>query len=578
MGWSARRWGHGVIAMSFVFLGAVLPARSAPALDVRGQVGMGGWIVPGRFVPLRVQVGADREVRGTLEVAVPGPGGDTVTHTHAVHVTPGSAQQITFDIIVTDPRRDLLLRVRGNGGEEARAAVPVGVFRVAEGIVAAVTREPAGLEFLAASGRKRRPAYLTGASLPSGWQGYDAVDLVVVRDLDPRALLPVQQEALVGWVAQGGRLLVAAHDALPVPPWLQVLLPARIASPPSSVPGVPVALAALVPDPGAEVVRRGDRPLAVRGGFGRGVVEVWAFDPFSPQGRAWPGRLPLWRSLLELPRPTPAASGTLADELPRTRPLPGSTQLVLALLSVAYIAAIRILLRRFGPARGGWVLLFAAVAAFGVVLFGVSAGARRAAGSIAQVSIIEVIPGAQRARAGTFVSLITPYGGRVDFTVPRGAAVRPLGPGNLRIDESESVVTGTARTGQGVLEVTQIVPVDLRAEAVERDGTLALVVTGRDPRPPRALLYRRRQIHRLGEELHPRTVLDPARWEPVDRPGTLGTDLAARAAEWLFKQLQAAGGEAWLVGRSSDERVGVRLPDGRSGISAQLVVIPVRLR
>jgi len=106
----------------------------------------------------------------------------------------------------------------------------------------------------------------------------------------------------------------------------------------------------------------------------------------------------------------------------------------------------------------------------------------------------------------------------------------------------------------------------------------ALVVTGRDPRPTHAFLYRRRQIHRLGEELHPRTVLDPARWEPVDRPGTLGTDLAARAAEWLFKQLQAAGGEAWLVGRSSDERVGVRLPDGRSGISAQLVVIPVRLR
>src|SRR3990170_1436495 len=143
MGWSAGRWGRGVIAMSFVFLVAVLPARAAPALEVRGQVGMGGWIVPGRFVPLRVQVGADREVRGTLEVVVPAPAGGTVTHTHAVHVTPGSAQQITFDIIISDPRRDLLLRVRGSGGEEARAAVPVGVFRVAEGIVAAVTREPA---------------------------------------------------------------------------------------------------------------------------------------------------------------------------------------------------------------------------------------------------------------------------------------------------------------------------------------------------------------------------------------------------------------------------------------------------
>ena len=71
-----------------------------------------------------------------------------------------------------------------------------------------------------------------------------------------------------GLRAQGARLLVAAPAALPVPPWLQVLLPARIASAPSSVPGVPVALASLVTGPWAAAVGWGGRPPAARWGVG----------------------------------------------------------------------------------------------------------------------------------------------------------------------------------------------------------------------------------------------------------------------------------------------------------------------
>lgn len=576
------RWGHGLIAMSFVFC-AVPPASAASAPGLQVTLGIGGWVVPGTFTPLRLDIGASRNLEGTVTVSVPGPGRDPgMTYVHALRVIPGARQQIALDVIVQDPRRAVTVEARAGGAVLTRLEVPVGAARTAEGVVVALTREAAGLEFLAVGPRRLRPAYVTEAALPSRWQSYGGVELVAIRDLDPRALLPPQQQALVDWVAQGGRLLLIPHASLVIPPWLRALLPAGVhADAAVRAAGVPVPLRRLVPGPAASVMRAGGVPIAVRGQYGRGAVEVWAFDALAPQARGWPGGVALWRALLDEPREVPVVQPGLAEELPQTRPLPGSTQAVLAVLSVAYIVTLRALLRRWGVSRGGSVLVAAAVAVFALILYTLAAGARSAASSIAQVSVVEVLPGAQRARVTTYVSLITPYGGEVTLRLPGDALARPLTSFPLRIAEPAHTVTGGAPSGRLALEVTQVVSLDLRARARSEQGTLVLAIDGAAARRPRdALLYRARQIYRFGSGSMPgRVRLDPARWEPLGRTAAAGTDLTSRTLAWLLPRLDGAGdGHLWLAGAVADDRLPVRLPDGRPGEAAQVLVLPLPVR
>ncbi len=576
--------GHVIFFSLCVLFVPLAHATAAPALDIRTELGIGGWVVPGTFTPLRVEVTAPEHVDGILEVDVPALGGDPpMRHLHAVRVTPGARQQIAFDVIISDPRRPLTLRVRSGRTLLAHREIPVGVQRTAEGVVAALTREAAGLEFLSESSRKLRPAYLGEDALPLRWQSYGAVDLVALRDIDSRALRPAQQQALIDWVAQGGRLLVSARDGGVIPEWLQPLLPARIdAARFSRAPGLPVRLAGLEPLRGGSVVRRaGDAPVAVRGRYGRGIVEVWAFDAFAPSARVWPGRLTLWQSLLAVPRALPLAHEAVAGELPQTRALPGSTQAVLASLSVLYIVALRFVVRRVGGRRGGWLGILATIALFAAVLFTFASGARAGATALAQVSIVESLPTARSARVTTYASLITPYGGDFVIRLPEGAGIRRLGPAALRIIETDRAVEGSAALGHLTLEATQMIALNLPVEARAGGGVLDLVVGGSSAMPVRdAVLYRGRQLYRLSEGLSPgRIRVDPARWERVDRPGVLGGETAGRALEWLFGQLdRAAGADLWLLGRIDDARLEIRLAGGAAGPTTQLLVIPVVVR
>jgi hypothetical protein len=559
-------------------------ATAAPALDIRTELGIGGWVVPGTFTPLRVDLSAPDHVEGILEVEVPALGGDPpLQHVHAVRVTPGARQQIAFDVIISDPRRPLTLRVRSGRTLLAHREIPLGVQRTAEGVVAALTREAAGLEFLSDSSRKIRPAYLREDELPLRWQSYGAVELVALRDIDSRALRPAQQQALIDWVAQGGRLLVSAHDGGVIPEWLQPLLPARIETARfSPAPGIPVRLAGLDPLGGGLVVRRaGDAPVAVRGRYGRGIVEVWAFDAFAPSARAWPGRLVLWHSLLAAPRILPLAHEALAAELPQTRALPGSTQAVLAFLSVLYILVLRSVVRRLGGRRGGWIGILATIALFAVALFTLASGARAGATALAQISIVESLPAARSARVTTYASLITPYGGDFVIRLPEGAGIRRLEPSALRIIETDRAVLGSATSGHLMLEATQMIAFNLPVEARASGGVLHLVVGRSSSVPVRdAVLYRGRQLYRLSEGLTPGQIrVDPARWERIDRPGVLGGETGGRALEWMFGQLdRAPGADLWLLGRVDDDRLQIRLARGGTWPATQLLVIPVVVR
>lgn len=543
---SARSGGHGRSAVLLFSMLILLPATSVPAaaaaLDVHATLGIGGWVSPGETTPLRVDIQSSTPLAGTLQVGVPsGMRGDAVTtHLVPIRLAAGGRQQASVDVIVRDPRRPITLIVRDGSGERFRSALPVGPERVVEGIIAALTREAAGLEFVTGTEAKRRPAYITEDDLPVRWQAFDAIDLLIIRDLDPRRVLPAQARALVDWVRQGGRLLIVAPRELNLAeaPWLRDLF-----------------------QPNAS------------GASGRGVVTVAGEDLFAPARRERGELRAQVRAVLDRAPLPSVADPALADVLPSTRPLPGRTQLGLAVLSLLYIVAVRLVLRRFGAVRGGWVIITVLVVLSTAGLYTVAAGARTAATSVAQLSVAEMLGTLEAARVTTYASIIAPYGGRFAVSVPEGAVARALSDTALTYDDGTREILGTAADGQLTVVVRQIVPIRLR---VRRQASDLLVVDQGVPPLERVVLYRGRQVYRISSWAAGPVRLDPARWEPVDRPGTLGTDTAGRGMDLLFRQLDRLGDTTWLVGRIVDERIGLKPRRGAAGETVTLVVTEIR--
>ena len=538
-----REHGRRAVLLVFLWLAAAGSAPGAVRVaDVRADVGLAGWFAPGKITPLRVDLRSSVPFAGTLRVDVPSElrGGAPVTHLLPLQLPAGERHQAHVDIVVRDPRRPLLITLRDGRGERLRQEVPLGVRRVVDGVVAALTHEAAGLEFLSGVDEKRRPAYIAEDTLPVRWQAYEAVDLLVIRDLDPRAVAPAQAQALVEWIAQGGRLLVVAPQRLLLAEarWLRDLLPA-------------------------------DEGQA----YGRGWVAVSTEDLFAPALRGRGALRERVTTLLARAAPASVAQPVLADILPATRPLPGATQFGLAALSVLYILALRGVLPHVPTWRGGWIGLALIVAIATAAMYGVAAGARSAATSLAQLSVAEALGTLPSARVVTYASVIAPYGGRFRVRVPGGIEARPQNGGGVTIDAGRREISGAAADGQVLLVARQIVPLQLQ---VRWSPTGAVTIGRGGVRLQHAVLYRRRQLYRLSSDLGATVTLDPARWEPVDRPGALDLDIAGRALDVLFRQLDRTGDTTWLVAQTDDDRFGLRTTRGASGEAVRLVVTEVR--
>jgi len=526
------------VLLLLVLIPLAIPSSggAAPAPELHAAIGVGGWVSPGEVAPLRVEVRSALPIAGMLLVEMPSGirGGLPVIHVLPVRLPAGGRQQAQIDVVVHDPRRPIMIAVRDARAERGRQEVRIGVDLVVDGVVAALTREAAGLEFLAGTERKRQPAYITEADLPVRWQAYDAVDLLILRDLEPRLVVPAQERALVEWIAQGGRLLVVAPQRLNLNEarWLRDLLPS-----------------------------------SGRRTYGRGVVAVAAADLFAPAHRARGELRTQVLVLLDRPSGSPVADPALAGVLPSTRPLSGGTQFGLAILSLLYIVAARFLLRRFGASRGGWIVIAVFIGASTAALYTFSAGARSAATSLAQLSVAEMLGTLKYARVTTYASIIAPYGGRFIVSVPDGVTAA------VTHDEGAREIRGSASSGQVSIAARQIITLRLGARQSAPD---VLAIDRGAPALQRAVLYRRRQLYRLPPDLGGTIRLDPARWEPVDRPGTLGVDAVGRAMDLLFKQLDRSLDATWLIGRIVDDRLGLRTERGADGDAVRLVVTEVR--
>jgi len=358
----------------------------------------------------------------------------------------GVVQRLRVPVVIQDVRRPLRVRLMLGGRSIAGAEVLLDPARIAGRLVVLVSDVRAGLGALRRVDERAVDAYVTADALPSLWQEYTGVDLVVLRDLDPARLSDAQRTSLLTWVRLGGRLVVIARPGAPLPAFLMPVLPAHLrglavlaAAPElgarfgSPAPGGPIAAVALVPQPGAAVVRAGGVPVIAGDRAGDGYVSVWGIDPTVPPLAEWNGRTRLWANALSVPAPAVVDASALAGRLGVRGPVDRFSHAAAGLLIALYVGGLAIVRRRRPTVAGAAVGAAAAVFAV-VALTTLAVGARARSTVLTQVAIVEQAPEAPVARVLIVAAATVPYGGPAEVVAPSGATAAPAAmTGDVRI-------------------------------------------------------------------------------------------------------------------------------------------------
>ena len=570
------------------FADANVPATPGAPVDLQADLGFGGWIVPGAWTPLRVDIATREAIDGELVVSTGAAAGHESLWRHPLQLGPGARQRIELDVIIGDPRRPVVLSVYQGGVLLVSTRIVTTALRVTEGVVLGLTQDAAGLEIVTGLTGGLRPAYLRESQLPRRWQDYEGVALVVVRDLIDSRLLPAQRDALIQWVGQGGRLLVTAGDSPALHlSWLRAVLPARggVAARSLVLPRVsgtsrPVPVIEITPHPAADVMTDGGAPVSARWHYGRGIATVWAFDPFTPEARAWPARRALWASLFEMPPHPAIPSADVARVLPLSQALPGRAQLGLAVLILLYVLAVRYAQRRWAPQSGVLGVIITALI-FGTLMYAFAVSARGSAIAATQVTLIEVQGGLSSARATTYISIANAYGSTYRLMAPEGATIRPLDGTAVTYFRASNDVAAAGPVRGLIFESLQMIPQVVRARMVGHgSGTELVVQTDPGLQVTRPVVFLGGRIHGLPDfEEHLSFVLDPTKWEGVNgSEGSFRGDVRGQIRSALYARLRESEHlreRPWLIGWVSDPRARVSLSRGDAGPAMQLLVARV---
>lgn len=285
---------------------------------------------------------------------------------------------------------------------------------------------------------------LTPEDMPERVEGWNMLDRIVWQDVDATRLSVAQLDSLRGWVAGGGRLVIAGGTAgsRSLAAFPDVLLPYR----PTAITDVaPASLAGLLGElpetatdlPALSGELAGGRALATVGDdvvvaaerpYGLGVVTLLGFDPAAEWIAESSASDGLWRRLLP-----PRTSGGLVfaddnmlvsavSQLPSLA-LPPITGMV-ALLG-AYILLIGplnyLVLRRLDRREWAWLTMPVLILAFTAGAFGFGAALRGNDVIVNEVAIVSGAPGATDGSAQVYVGIFSPSRGRYQVSVPGGA-------------------------------------------------------------------------------------------------------------------------------------------------------------
>jgi hypothetical protein len=442
-----------LLAAALLVLGLgpmALPVAAAdgdgPTMDARvllgGHARSGSWMAievhlrndgPSVAGELRLQGGSQSRTRFGTPVDLP-TGSDKIYLLYAQ--PPGFGRDIEVELVdgtdeIASARAEYTVR------DPSQLVVAV-VAERPQGIIGGLNLLPNQQQGLSAVTLAIAPA-----DLPSRVEAWGSIDRLIWQDVDSNQLEPEQIEALRGWLAGGGRLIIAGGTAGPatLSAFPDVVLPFRPVVTTDAAPDSLTGLVGELPETATDIPAwsgelSGGRPLATVGdqviaaerSYGSGLVTLIGFDPSTKWIAETTAADSLWRRLLP-PRSTTGVVLTddsqligALSQLPALAlpPIGG----LLALLG-AYILLIGpvnyLVLRRLDRREWAWVTMPVLIVVFAVGAYGFGAALRGSNLIVNEVAIVRGAPGATDGTAQVYLGVFSPSRETYQLAVPGGA-------------------------------------------------------------------------------------------------------------------------------------------------------------
>jgi hypothetical protein len=426
--------------------GPALAADSdAPTMEARvllgGHARVGSWMAievhlrndgPSVTGELRLDSGSQTRTQFGTPVDLP-TGSDKIYLLYAQ--PPGFGRDVKVDLVEGDD-------------EIANARAEYSVRDPSQLVVAVVAERPQGIVGgLSLPPNQQQQASVTlalsPADLPSRVEAWGAIDRLVWQDVDSNLLEPDQLAALQGWLAGGGRMVIAGGTAGPatLSAFPDTILPYRPLATTDVAPQSLSGLLGELPETAADLpalsgeliggqtlAAVGDRVVAAERTYGSGLVTIIGFDPATPWIAETDASDALWRRLLP---PRSAVGQVVTDDsqfisavsqLPALAlpPIGG-----LLLLLGAYILLIGpvnyLVLRRVDRREWAWVTMPILIVVFAVGAYGFGAALRGSNVIVNEVAIVRGAPGATDGAAQVYLGLFSPSRETYQLEVPGGA-------------------------------------------------------------------------------------------------------------------------------------------------------------
>lgn len=523
------RWGVRVLALPlmmalmalFPFSAAASTPRQQPAapLQMEVRIGFDGYVQSGAWTPIVITAsnGGD-DLSAEVRVESTSLAGARAVYIRPLDLPRNSRKQVTLYVsdaanfsgtVQVDLVREgrVLLSRQVTVETIAATTLLIGLWSdTPQALMDFATLQP--------SSGQTRLALLTAADLPDVAAGWQALDVLVISDVDSGVLTPAQRTALRDWIAGGGRLIVTGGpnyartvaglgDVLPLLPdgveeVSLVPLADAVGVPfgAQAAPDAPIASGSLFPDAHV-LIAAGEAPLVAWRRIGHGRVDFLTADPHLAPLAGWAGLGHLWTLILGAGRPRPAwaygfAQWGLARQAVVAVPgvsLPSVLQLCGFLaLYVTLIGPLNYwILTRLKRRELAWFTIPALILLFSLVAYVTGFQLRGARAIVHRLALVQTWGDSDTAQVHALVGIWSPRRARYDVLFDPGYLIRPLPldwgtalatPPTPRVEQGEAFTLRGVQVDVGAVQTFAAEGFTHRAPRLM--GTLTLAPQGSD--------------------------------------------------------------------------------------------------
>ena len=450
-------------------------AQSDTPVNVTITVGFEGVCKEELWFPVRMQFeNQGPTFDGTAAVVVPDFPNEW-SYTRPLSLAEGARKELTIMTFARAFDREIVIRLQEDGATHFEQIVPINCVQEGIPVIGIWAATPSAFNVLgdiSVTGVRGTPVQIGLEDFPTNSQGLEALDIIVISDVDTGELPVDQRLALETWVANGGKLIVTGgtgwqktaaglSSVLPLEPSGSITIDslfalAYLGNDAESVVGSAVMATGTLA-PGAEsLIREGEDTMVARKQIGLGESIYFAVDPSQQPLRGWPGMSSVYGTLLKRATGSPTWAGGFSFWFEASNGLfniPGlglpSATLICGFLFlyVMIIGPINFfILSRLKKREWAWLTIPILVVGFSGMAFLIGLNIRGSRPVIHELSIVQVWPGQTQARVDTLVGVFSPRRDTYRLEVGPGMIGHPIpsgtiGDGGLMFQETVDGVT-----------------------------------------------------------------------------------------------------------------------------------------